>query len=63
VSFTSESDAELRNLAGNAISSTIIGLVLLSAILVGFDQLPIYTLRKHLATPTTILCGEDLLVL
>jgi site-specific DNA-cytosine methylase len=63
VSFTSESDAELRNLAGNAMSSTIIGPAVLSAILVGFDRLPTYTPRKYLANPTTTLRGEDLLVL
>jgi site-specific DNA-cytosine methylase len=60
VSFTSESDAELKNLAGNAMSSTIVGPALLSALLVGFTQLPAYTPRQHLASTITAptLCDE-----
>ncbi|KAE9990764.1 hypothetical protein EG327_000997 [Venturia inaequalis] len=39
--FTSETDAELRDLAGNAMSSTIVGCAILGALIVAADKLTV----------------------
>ncbi|TID22279.1 c-5 cytosine-specific dna [Venturia nashicola] len=40
--FTSETDRDLRNLAGNAMTSTIVGSAILSALLVTVKSLPLF---------------------
>lgn len=40
--FTSETDRDLRNLAGNAMTSTIVGSAILSALLVAVKKLPLF---------------------
>ena len=64
VSFTSETDSELRDLAGNAMSSTIVGSAILSALIVAYEKLPS---REYMAIDdtsflsprTSQLCGAD----
>jgi hypothetical protein len=60
VSFTSETDAELKNLAGNAMSSTIVGPALLSALIVGAAQFEHSNSSQVILTKRdTVLIGEE----
>ncbi|OCL14046.1 hypothetical protein AOQ84DRAFT_331743 [Glonium stellatum] len=67
--FTTETDAQLQSLAGNAMSTTVVGVATLSALIIGIKALrrnkrPVstgYTPGKDISQPKHIFMGEDLL--